>query len=221
MPDWKRIGRTLLRELETAAREARDIADAADQLRRRRGHTSGMPARNKICLFWECNVSIRDDHFFCYRHYIQFQESLIDECPGCSLGKYMWYGQCLPCSRDPDQRLARPSTNRWYRPEYSEAWEQGDAAADQFFVYILKLDEGKFYAGQTRELRERLSEHRDGHVQTTTGRNPKLVWFCTLPTREDAAEVELELKKLVASNPREVRRMVIDFHDLVEELDYT
>jgi len=48
-----------------------------------------------------------------------------------------------------------------------------------------------------------------------------LVWFGTLPTREAAAAVEVEFKKLIDSNPREVRRMVLRFKDLVQELDYT
>ena len=82
------------------------------------------------------------------------------------------------------------------------------------------MDEGKFYAGQTRELRERLSEHRDGQTQSTAVRNPKLVWYGMLPTRDQAAARKVELKKLIDSNPREIRRMVIRFRDLVQELDY-
>lgn len=76
-------------------------------------------------------------------------------------------------------------------------------------------------AGQTRELRERLSEHRDGKVKSTARRNPRLVWFGILPTREAATQMEVELKKLIDSNEREIRRMVIDFQDLVRELDTT
>jgi len=85
----------------------------------------------------------------------------------------------------------------------------------------VKLDGGKFYAGQTRELRERLSEHRDGETMATAGKNPKLVWYSMLPTREQVAAREVELKKLINSNPREIRRMVISFRDLVQELDYS
>ncbi len=33
--------------------------------------------------------------------------------------------------------------------------------------------------------------------------------------------MEVELKKLIDSNPREVRRMIIGFRDLVRELDYS
>ena len=110
---------------------------------------------------------------------------------------------------------------RWYKPEYSEAWDQADATADRFFVYVLKLDGGEFYAGQTRELRERLSEHRDGRAKSTAGRNPKLVWFGIVGTREAATAMEVELKKLVHSNPREIRRMVLSFRDLTSELDFS
>ena len=33
--------------------------------------------------------------------------------------------------------------------------------------------------------------------------------------------MEVEFKKLVDSNPREIRRMVIAFQDLVREIDFT
>jgi predicted GIY-YIG superfamily endonuclease len=112
-------------------------------------------------------------------------------------------------------------TNRKHNAEYPAAWEKRDASANRFFVYILKLDGGEFYAGHTRELRERLSEHRDGRTKSTAELNPKLVWFGMLATREAAIAAEAELKKLVDSNPREVRRMVIDFQDLARELDYS
>ena len=109
----------------------------------------------------------------------------------------------------------RPPVQRRSQVEHSKTWEKGDESADQFFVYILKLDGGKFYAGHTRELRERLAEHRDGETMSTAGKNPKLVWYSMLPTREQVAAREVELKKLINSNPREIRRMVISFQDLV------
>ena len=102
--------------------------------------------------------------------------------------------------------------------ESSPAWEAGDAEARSFHVYILKLDGGEFYAGQTRELRERLSEHRDGRTQSTAGRNPKLVWFTEVSSRQDAKELELELKKSIDRNPRVIRRLMTDFQDLVRQV---
>ena len=66
-----------------------------------------------------------------------------------------------------------------------------------FFIYILKLDDGKFYAGHTRELRERMGEHRDGKAKSTADKNPLLVWFEIVDTRKEAAEREAQLKELI------------------------
>lgn len=175
------------------------------------------------CLYWDCDVAIPSDHVFCVAHFKAFQEGQLDECPGCGLAKLRRYDVCLKC-RDESMQPARSQqyngTRRWYRPEYSPAWEAGDAAADRFYVYILKLDGGEFYPGQTRELRERLSEHRDGRTKSTSGKNPRMVWFTTVETRDEATKLESELKKLVDRNPREIRRMIVEFQDLVRELDY-
>ena len=62
-----------------------------------------------------------------------------------------------------------------YRIEWSESWDAGDAAAEVFYTYILKLNDGSFYAGQMRDLQPRLMEHRDGTTKTTDGRDPRLV----------------------------------------------
>ena len=122
---------------------------------------------------------------------------------------------CLDCKQQSQQ--SEPQ----YRREHSKAWEAGDADATKFFVYILKLDGGIFYAGQTRELRERLAEHRDGTAKTTAGKHPKLVWFDVVETREDATTIEVDLKELCDKNPREIRRMMVEFKDYVDELDFS
>ena len=117
---------------------------------------------------------------------------------------------------------AAPATQpqRSYRKEHSTAWEAKDAQTTEFYVYILKLDDGSFYAGQTRELKERLMEHRDGTTRSTAGRNPKLVWFSTVATRDEAAEMEVSLKQLCDQNPREIRRWIVKFRELVNELNF-
>ena len=176
-------------------------------------------AMNKQCAFWDCIESIQAGHVFCYDHYQDLLDGLIDECPDCHRAKHNQYDVCLDCYNNRSSgRSRRPER---YSPEHSPAWAKEDANADQFFVYILRLNGGNFYAGQTRELRERLSEHKDGRVKSTARKNPKLVWFTTLPTREDATAMEVELKKLVDINPREIRRMFIGFRDLVQELGYS
>lgn len=96
-----------------------------------------------------------------------------------------------------------------------------EETATKFFTYILKLEGGVYYVGQTRELRERLMEHRDGLVKTTSGKNPKLVWFTTVSSRKQSLALESELSRVYKSNPREIRRIVRSFQDLVEQLDYS
>ena len=108
-----------------------------------------------------------------------------------------------------------------YDKEFSDKWASGDAEATEFFVYILKLDGNVFYAGQTRELRERLMEHRDGDTVSTADKNPRLVWFTQVSTRDAAVTLEAELKRLCDKNPREIYRRIRRFQDLVEQLDFS
>lgn len=117
-------------------------------------------------------------------------------------------------------RLREP-VERKHKREHSPAWNRADKTASRFFVYILKFRDGKYYAGHTRELRERLQEHRDGGTKSTAGRDPKLVWFITVTSRNEATEQEAKLKNLIDKNPRQVGRMVLDFKDLNSELDYS
>ena len=60
-----------------------------------------------------------------------------------------------------------------------------------------------------------MDEHRDGKTRSTADKNPLLVWFDVVYTREEAAEGEAYLKELIDKNEREVRRMVNEFQDLV------
>ena len=218
--DWS----TALRQIGNAVdRIAREVLAAGKPDERTKIANRRLP-NQKQCLFWNCQKQINPDHYLCYEHYTDFRDGLVDECPDCHLAKLVDYDLCLDCFRaaknTTGRRIDLPKTgNTWYKREYSPAWAKGDATAKEFYVYILKLDDSSYYAGQTRELRERLSEHRDGKTASTKGRNPKLVWFATLPTREAATEAEVHLKRLVDQNPREIRRMIIKFSDLVGELE--
>ena len=217
MPDFiKKVAE----ELRKAYAEARKQAASGDSraMTRERPSPSQAP---KICGFWACSQVIRSDHFLCYDHYLAYQEDSIDECPSCGQFKESQYELCLDCKNRTQARTAREGSTpyqTWREP--SPAWEAGDAEASHFFTYILKLDDGQFYAGQTRDLRARLMEHRDGKVKTTLGKHPKLQWFVTLPSRKDAGRTEAELKKLIDRNPREVRKLIIAFRDLYGELEF-
>ena len=186
----------------------------------RRGQQRRTPQNS--CRFWDCDETIRAGYLYCYDHYQEYQDGEIDDCPSCGRAKHARYDVCLECydRQSPPAKSQRREAQPRYREEHSEAWAAGDADATEFYVYILKLDGGRFYAGQTRELRERLMEHRDGTTKSTAGKNPKLVWFSAVATRNQATEFEVELKMLCAKNPREIRRLVLDFKDLVKELNF-
>ena len=116
-------------------------------------------------------------------------------------------------SQPPRQRNAVQRDNREFT---------ADKDADRFFVYILLMNNGEYYVGQTREIHERLHEHRNNMSKSTKGRKPKLQWFTTVQTRKEAADLEAELQQM-NSNPagrREINRWVVDFKRLSDELDY-
>jgi putative endonuclease len=106
-----------------------------------------------------------------------------------------------------------------YTPNPVKSWEKKDRGIHRFFVYILKLDNGKFYVGQTRELLERISQHREGQAISTAGAHPRLLYFEILPTREDAMRREHELKRLTRNDTRELCKMIRTFHDIISEID--
>ena len=179
--------------------------------------------RDNTCGYWECNRPIPYNHFLCAEHYDDWQNYLIDECPKCGRFKDAMYDLCLDCNNrrpftpwKPPVAITKPK--RYQELEHSEAWAKGDKNAERFYVYILKLSDGTFYVGQTREIRERLSEHRDQKALSTAGRNPKLEYFEILPSREAAEMREAKLKEINNTNPRQIRRMIIGFQDIIREI---
>lgn len=174
-----------------------------------------------LCQFWDCDEIIRSDHFLCYDHWIEYQDDDIDECPQCDSYKYEEYDVCLNCYRQ--------GPTAWQRPAAAVAVVErddrkfaADQDADRFFVYILMLNDGHYYIGQTRDLYARLHEHRNGMSQSTRGKEPKLQWFMIFPTRDAAVNVEAGLQ-LLNEHPADRRRitnLVTDFRKLTAELDY-
>ncbi|MFA6587437.1 MAG: GIY-YIG nuclease family protein [Patescibacteria group bacterium] len=63
------------------------------------------------------------------------------------------------------------------------------------YVYILKLNNGKFYTGSTDSLKQRLVDHNQGKCQTTTKKRPvKIVWYCAFDKNKIALTFEKYLK---------------------------
>ena len=88
------------------------------------------------------------------------------------------------------------------------------------YLYVLKMDGGKFYVGQTNSLELRLQEHQEGNTPSTRGKHPKLVWFQKWISDYDGLiEKEDYLTRIAVENPRRIRRMVEEWrkpHRLVD-----
>jgi predicted GIY-YIG superfamily endonuclease len=176
-------------------------------------------------MYVGCKKHIRPHYFLCFEHHQDLEDGLIDQCPKCGRFKDAQYNLCSPCyyGRPIPHKLPPvdlPQQNKQPKIEHSKAWEKADKGRTHWFVYILKLDGGEFYVGQTGELRERLMEHKDGKEPATRGKKWKLQYFEILTSREAAEHREPELKTILKSNERQIRRMIIQFKDLVDELNY-
>lgn len=171
------------------------------------------------CQFWDCKETIRRDHYLCLSHYTRYQAGGINKCPSCGKYKDAEYDVCLNCYR---QTASTWATSRTQVTERGNREFSADKEADRFFVYVLLLNDGTYYPGQTREILERLHEHRNNQAPSTRGKEPKLQWFTTVSTRREAVDLEAYLRQL-NSNPagrREINRWVVDFRKLADELDY-
>ena len=181
---------------------------------------------SNICNFVECDESIPAHHYLCTPHWELKQVGYIDECDGCGQYKMSEYELCLTCKRELSRSKRKASRTKTKskvaesKPEYvvdaPDPRPRKDAETDVFYVYLLSLNDGKFYAGQTNNLKARLVEHNRGKTRSTADKNPKLVWFSRARTRADAMAYEQELRKLCRNeNDRAVSTMVAEFLELI------
>ena len=64
-----------------------------------------------------------------------------------------------------------------------------------YYVYLLKLSNGRIYTGSTPDLKRRVSEHQNGKSEATKNLRPlKLFWYCAFETRLQARQFENYLK---------------------------
>lgn len=180
--------------------------------------------RNK-CGHWDCNKRIPEDDFLCEEHHEKWAEGFIDRCPKCSRFKDVMYRLCLDCyfgrpvkAWEPSVEI--PTPEKTPKVELSDVWVDGYMRSDRFFVYILELDDGVLYVGHTTDLRKHLADHRDEKTLATARHNPKLQYVQIVATREAAEEREVELKRLIESNPGQIHLMVSDFTGRMRELGY-
>jgi len=199
--------------VETEAKKPANPKKTYPSFARQSGSTIKQGTSKKTCQYWNCAKTIRANHFLCAEHYEDWEDHVIDKCPECGHYKDVEYAVCKDCygtlKKKPDSPV---------RMEHSKAWEKGDQGVEKFFVYILKTEKGEFYVGQTRDLRLRLGEHRDGKTKSISGRDLKLQYYEEVSNRESAELREVELKKLLRSNERLIRKMIQDFQDRVREV---
>ncbi len=67
-----------------------------------------------------------------------------------------------------------------------------------YFVYILEsVTKGRYYVGQTENLKQRLDRHNAGRNESTKGGVPwELKWWKEFETRSESMEEETRIKKL-------------------------
>jgi predicted GIY-YIG superfamily endonuclease len=114
-----------------------------------------------------------------------------------------------------------PNPQQSFHLTFPDKWLKNDQGCSKFYTYILKLGHGDLYVGHTRELKERLFEHKEGMTRSTAGENPKLKYFEIFTTREAARNRELELQHLLRTNRRELVRLMADFQSSVALVDLT
>ena len=79
-----------------------------------------------------------------------------------------------------------------------------------YYVYILLLKNGQLYTGYTRDLKQRLRDHKYGKVASTAKRRPhKLVHYEAYSEKSDAKRRELFLKK--SEGKKLLKRQIKDF----------
>lgn len=67
-----------------------------------------------------------------------------------------------------------------------------------FFVYLLESEKnGRYYIGQTQDLRVRLAYHNHGRCRYTKNNGPwKMIGYKSFSTRSEAMQEERRLKKM-------------------------
>lgn len=182
--------------------------------------------RNRnICGYWNCDKRIRKEDFLCAGHYESWVNGLIDRCPKCGRFKDVMYQLCLDCYigrpvKPWEPSVEVPPQKQHYKVEYSDAWVDGYMQPDKCFVYILEVDDGVLYVGHTKDLRERLTEHREQKKSSTAGHDSKLQYVEIVATQEVAKLREDELKRLMESNPGQIQAMISDFRSHMRVFGY-
>ncbi len=197
-----------------------------------------MTTATQPCARWACTNSASFDKPLCYPHWQEWDSGELEECARCG-----WFhsGDDSPVyiSQGWDEELPIVCDNCLglicLEREGKLPWMGGKPPAEKpppplralirrttRYVYLLKLSDNTYYAGQTTDLTVRLQEHRDGLQRQTANKNPRLVYYEeALDGKRATNERERELIKLTQSGDglRKIRQMVEAFRAPLRLLD--
>ena len=90
-------------------------------------------------------------------------------------------------------------------------YQKHDGNCHKFFVYVLKLKNGRHYVGQTRIICRRILDHFAGCGAVITKKYPpeKIVCINVYPTRKEAIRRENELINLYPFGTRRIKKLQI------------
>jgi len=199
----------------------------------RRVHRPGLPKPGgQFCARVGCQRAATFDRPLCYAHWKEWDAYELAECARChwllepgieeafhwSLAEDLDEGfHCDPCLGEVLGEDGWPFANQLNRDKLGEVPSPIARAAlvrVLRYVYILKLDDGAMYVGQTPNLAVRMREHRDNLVESTKHRSPKLAYFEThegIKYRVSDREDELTLMNLDPLGRRRLREMIENF----------
>ncbi len=90
-------------------------------------------------------------------------------------------------------------------------YQKYDGDYHRFFVYVLRLKNGRYYVGQTRIICRRILDHFSGRGAVITKKYPpeKIVCIGVYPTRREAIRRENELTNLYPFGIRRTKKLQI------------
>ena len=199
----------------------------------RRVHRPGLPKPGgQFCARVGCQRAATFDRPLCYAHWKGWDGYELAECERChwllspevgeafhwSIAEDLDVGfHCDPCLAEVLGEDGWPFANRLNREQLGEVptpIARAPLARVLRYVYILKMDDGDMYVGQTPNLVVRMREHRDNLVQSTKHRSPRLVYFETHEGVKDLVsdrEDKLTLMNLDPLGRRRLREMIENF----------
>ena len=150
------------------------------------------------CARVGCVEFVSYDRPLCELHWQEFNEFRLSECAQCHRFDDMLLdletvtedvSLCFDCARGVEVPVH----------------DHGAVERPSQYLYILTLDGGDYYLGQTGDLERQVEEHYHGQFPSTAGRHPQLVWSERWIGPSVALQQRMdELTGLLSENPSAV-----------------